>query len=59
MSALFLLIFPVCAILWMALNARLGLVRDQPPHYDEDDPAPPAADPVAEADPPEARVTRA
>lgn len=26
-----LLVFPLCAILWMLVNARLGLVEDQPP----------------------------
>ncbi len=57
MSAL--LIFPVCAILWMVLNARLGLVRDQPPQYDAEAVAPPAPDPDAEAAPPQAQVTRA
>lgn len=25
-----LLLFPVCAILWMVINAKLGLVEDQP-----------------------------
>lgn len=57
MSAL--LIFPVCAILWMVLNARLGLVRDQPPQYDAEAAAPPAPDPDAEAAPQQAQVTRA
>lgn len=39
MMALF--IFPICAILWMVINARLGLVEDQP--LRDDSFAPPAA----------------
>ena len=30
-----LLIFPIVAVLWMMLNARLGLVEDQPPMSDD------------------------
>jgi hypothetical protein len=30
-----LLLFPVCAIIWMMVNAKLGLVQDQPPMLEE------------------------
>ncbi|ETD82008.1 hypothetical protein ACTTAF_10400 [Rhodobacter capsulatus] len=53
-----LLIFPVCAILWMVLNARLGLVQDQPPQYDEEASVPPASDAAVGAAPRPAQATR-